>query len=286
MEPSTDAPADQASATSRYTELVARHDKEWDATAAAVPPGRLPASADLLGPDVIETLHPDVRRVLEYQGAAEYIAAEVNARPWLEPVVDASPAVQRIYTAIDRGNGHAHIRHGPMGTDQLYADRVARLEDPAQTDPHKRTTSIDGLDDSKQHYCAKEATRIHNPEAFVAAFAAAVKHPDVRRALDAQWSRTDRPEEVAIPIAELLGPRGHEDCSGFRLAGDWTQAKRARKAWTRARVEGQDLTDIPQPKVERIPTFEGGTIVFHFAGNAAAERYEIVTMYPAPPVSK
>jgi hypothetical protein len=170
-----------------------------------------------------------------------------------------------------------------MGNDHLYANRVARLEDPAQTDPAKRAKSIDGLIDSKLHYCANESTRIHDPEAFVAAFAAAVKHPDVRRELNAEWVEDTQPDQVVIPIAELLGPSGHSACSGFRLIGDVAEAKRARKLWVKARAEGQDLTNLPEPQAERIPTFEGGDIIVRFMSNSAAKRYEITTMYPEPP---
>ncbi|HZX04028.1 hypothetical protein [Kribbella sp.] len=268
--------------TSHLTELVAEHDRTWDTAQAALPPGPLPESTKSLTPDVINAMNPDVRRILEYQGATEYIAANKADRPWLELAADASQQVQRIYTAIDQGNGHAHIRHGPMGNDQLYADRVARLEDPAQTDPQKRALGIDGLNDAKQHYCAKESTRIHDLEAFVAAYAGAVKHPAVQKALGTPWEEDREPRPVAIPIANLLGAHGHEACSGYQLAGDQSEAKKARKDWARARAEGQDMTNIPEPKAERIPSFEGGMIVVRFAGNSAEKRYEIITLFPKP----
>ncbi|MGW6197247.1 hypothetical protein ACWF0M_13980 [Kribbella sp. NPDC055110] len=270
-------------AESRYAELVAERDKDWDPAEAALPPGALPESTKTLTQEVVDALHPDVRRVLEYQGAAEYITANKDERPWLEPASDASPQVQRILTAVDQGTGHAHIRHGPMGNDQLYADRVARLEDPAQTDPDKRAKSIDGLDETKQHYCAKESTRIHDPEAFVAAFAAAVKHPDVHQVLNGPWTSGGAPNQVPIPITDLLGPDGHESCSGYRLVGDWSEVKKARKEWVKARAEGRDLTDLPEPQAERIPTFEGGHIIVSFTINTAAQRYEINTLFPVPP---
>ncbi|WP_427896295.1 hypothetical protein ACQHIV_20410 [Kribbella sp. GL6] len=262
------------------TDLVAAHDKTWDSSAAGLPPGALPESTKSLSAAVIDAMDPDIRRILEYQGAAEYIAANKTDRPWLEPAAEASEPVQRIFTAIDQGNGHAHIRHGPMGDDQMYADRVARLEDPAQTDPSKRALSIDGLNENKQHYCAKESSRIHDVEAFVAVFAGAVKHPDVRQALALPWAEDREPRPVAIPIADLLGEDGHEACSGYRLAG--SEARRVRKEWVKARAEGRDLTDTPEPEAERIPTFEGGMIIVRFAGNAAAKRYEIITLFPKP----
>ncbi|HZX03627.1 hypothetical protein [Kribbella sp.] len=269
--------------TSRYAQLVTEHDKNWEPTEAALPPGALPESAKTLSPQVVDAMDPDVRRVLEYQGAAEYITANKDERPWLEGAANSTPQVQRLFVAIDRGTGHAHIRHGPMGTEQLHADRVARLEDPAQTDPVKRALSIDGLDESKQHYCAQESTRIDDPEAFVVAFAAAVKHPDVRQVLAGPWTSGGAPNQIAIPIADLLGPDGHESCSGFRLAGDWSEAKKARKLWVKARAEGQDLTNFPEPRAERIPTFDGGNIIVSFTSNRDAQRYEVNTLYPKPP---
>ncbi|MGW6200224.1 hypothetical protein ACWF0M_29055 [Kribbella sp. NPDC055110] len=276
----------QPAAASRFAELVIEHDKNWNTTEAALPPGALPESAETLGPEVVGARDPDVRRVLEYQGASEYIGTNKDDRPWLEPAADASPPVQRIFVAIDQGNGHAHIRHGPMGGDQLYSDRVTRLEDPAQTDPELRAKSVDGLVPNVVHYCAQESTRISDVEAFVAAFAGAIKHPEVRRTLDSQWISKDVPDQVEIPISELLGPDGHESCSGYRLAGDWPDAKKARKLWVKARADGQDLSGIPQPKAERIATFEGGDIIVVFANNSAEQRYEVGSLYPRPRAQK
>jgi hypothetical protein len=135
---------------------------------------------------------------------AQYIAENAADRPWLEPAADASPAVQRIFTAVDQGTGHAYIRHGPMGSDKLYADRVAYLEDRAQTDPEQRARSLDGFIPNAVHYCAQDSTRISDAEAFVAAFAGALKHPEVRRALDSPWVSKDLPDQVEIPISEVV----------------------------------------------------------------------------------
>ncbi|MFD7154310.1 hypothetical protein ACFV9C_06920 [Kribbella sp. NPDC059898] len=171
-----------------------------------------------------------------------------------------------------------------MGDDQLYADRVARLDDPAQVDPQERARSIDGFVAGQPHYCAQESTRIHDPAAFVAAFAGAVKHPRVRAALDTPWlDGVPPPRGLRVLIAELLGPQGHEACSGFRLVGEGVESKKARKEWVKARAEGRDLTGIPAPQAERIPTFEGGNIVINFRANPAAARYEVVTRFPSPP---
>jgi hypothetical protein len=274
--------AHEANRDSELADRVADHDERWDAAEAGLPPGRLPESAKSLDPDTVESLDPDVRRILEYQGAAEYIAEESPTRPWLEPVVDASPAVQRIFTAIDQGTGHAHIRHGPMGDDQLYADRVARLQDPAQTDIVKREAGIDGLNPTKKHRCSWEATRIHDAGAFTAAFAAAVKLPEVHAALSTPLGPTiDPPDPVKVPIADLLGPDGHRYCSGYRLEGG-PEAMQTRKEWLQARAQGEDVTGIPEPRATRIESFEGGSAIIRFKPNGSG--YEINTLFVEPPV--
>lgn len=278
----TDHP-DQPDSSAYITELVAEHDKTWNPAEAALPAGVLPESTRDLSPEVLDAMDHDVRRILEYQGAADYIAEHKDERPWLEPVADASQQAQRIFTAIDHGNGHAHIRHGPMGNDQLYANRAARLEDPAQTDPQKRALSIDGLNESKLHHCAEISARIHDVEAFVAAYAGAVRDRRVREVLGGAWSASTVPRPVSVPIADLLGPDGHEACSGYRLVGESVEAKRARKEWVKARAEGRDLRGLPEPRAERIATFEGGDIVVAFASNRSEQRYEITSMFPDPP---
>ncbi|WP_405064351.1 hypothetical protein OG474_22595 [Kribbella sp. NBC_01505] len=267
--------------SSGIAERVAEHDKHWDTAEANLPPGPLPESAKDLDPEVLESLDPDIRLLLEYQGAGEYIAKNMEARPWLEPAKDASPAVQRIFAAIDQGTGHAHIRHGPMGTDQMYADRVAYLNDPAQTDVAKREAGVDGLDPTRLHRCGLQATRIHDAEAFVSAFAAAVKLPDVQAALATSVeSKTDRPVAIRVPIAELLGDDGHKYCSGYELEGGREGAK-ARKEWAEARARGDDLSGLPEPRVRPIETFEGGYVVIAFHSNG--KNYEINTLFVEPP---
>jgi hypothetical protein len=282
IEPS-DSTAETAgeSSNSPYADVVAEHDEHWENERAQLPPSRLPESARSLSAEDIEAMSPDVRRGLEYQGAVEYIAEKKATRPWLEAVDDAPPAVQRIFTAIDQGTGHAHIRHGPMGDDQMYADRVAYLQDPAQTDPAKREVGLDGLNQGKKHRCGQEATRIHDADAFVAAYAAAVNLPDVQAALATPLAPTvDHPDPVKVPISALLGPDGHKYCSGYRLEGG-AEAMQARKEWLQARVDGVDLTGMPEPSATRIETFEGGNVVIRFKSNG--DGYEINTLFVEPP---
>ncbi|MEV5960593.1 hypothetical protein AB0L70_02440 [Kribbella sp. NPDC051952] len=229
-----------------------------------------------------EATDPADARKADQRNAVAYIAAAKEARPWLVPAASCDPVVQNVYASVDLGDGHGHIRHGPMGDDALYARRVAFNEDPAQTDPVKRSMGIDGLSPNLQHYCGKESTRIHDADAFAAAYAGATENPDVRAILETPWSDDFRPGPVAIPIEELLGPTGHEQCSGFTLKGDWPESKAARKQWIQARDAGSDLAGMPEPEVEQIPTFEDGDINVVFKGNPDARRYEIYTLYPRP----
>ena len=61
------------------------------------------------------------------------------------------------------------------------------------------------------------ATRITDPDAFATAFVRGVEHPKVREALDKPLDPGKRPDEVIIPITELLGSNGHEHCTGWQL---------------------------------------------------------------------
>ncbi|MGZ0149919.1 hypothetical protein ACXJJ3_22860 [Kribbella sp. WER1] len=275
------APPD--SAAKPPADMIIEHDRRWDSRRAGAPPGPLPKSAENLEPEVIERLDPGVRRILEYQGAAEYIAEKSDDRPWLEPAADAPPAAQRIFTAIDQGKGHAHIRHGPMGTDEMYARRVAYLEDPAQLDPALRAKSVDGLRPDKMHFCADTATRINDATAFAAAYAGVIEHPKVREVLDAPVGQMQQAHAVEIPIADLLGVDGHLYCTGYRLVGDWAEANAIRKEWATARAEGRDLSDLPEPQAERIPTFENGTMMVRFGRDHDSNRFYVATMFVQPP---
>jgi hypothetical protein len=92
------------------------------------------------------------------------------------------------------------------------------------------------------------------------------------------------PNDVTVPIADLLGPDGHRYCTGWRLEpvdGSMRTARANRDAWLAARAEGRE-PDVPEPQVRPVPTFEGGVITFFFEPNYAAKRYEIATMFPRP----
>ncbi|MFF0339232.1 hypothetical protein [Kribbella sp. NPDC004875] len=168
-----------------------------------------------------------------------------------------------------------------MGPDELQARRVAFNEDPAQVDPEKRSAGVDGLDDTKQHYCGKDSTRVHDATALAAIYVMASEHPKVRAVLDLPFDNDAQPRDILIPIHELLGPDGHKYCSGFALKG-WPASKPERKAWLQAKRSGADLSELPAPEIERIPTFEGGDIKIIFKRNAATQSYGIYTLFPRP----
>jgi hypothetical protein len=221
------------------------------------------------------------QRSADEENAVAYIAANKETSPWLAPAADCEPLVQSVYASLDQGTGHAHIRHGPMGDDKMYAARVARLEDPAQLDAGQRARSVDGFNAPDLHYCAEFATRVHDTRAFATAVVALSEHPKVREALDTAWDAV-QPPPVAVHIAEVLGENGHEYCSGFRLKGDFAQSKLERKRWVQARANGEDLTGLPEPQAEKIPTFEDGRFVVMFKRNHSTRQYEINTIVAQP----
>ncbi|MBP2353744.1 hypothetical protein JOF29_004854 [Kribbella aluminosa] len=249
----------------------------WDPERLAMP---RPPKPDTPAPS---DRRPEVgdRRAEDERNGVAYIAARQEARPWLAPAANCEPIVQSVYASIDQSKGHGHIRHGAMGSDELQARRVAFNEDPAQADPDQRAAGVDGLDDSKQHYCGKDSTRVNDATALAAIYVMASEHPKVRAILDQPFDNNMQPRDIVVPIVELLGPNGHEVCSGFTLKG-WPEAKVARKEWLEAKRSGADVSDVPSPEVERIPTFEGGDIKIVFKRNPETQSYGIYTLFPRP----
>jgi hypothetical protein len=218
--------------------------------------------------------------------AMAYINVRQDERPWLAAARGCSSDVQRVFAALDRGGGHAHIRHEGWVTEEMNERRVAYMEDPAQFDPAKRAAGIDGLREGERpHQCRQTATRIIDPGAFAVAFARGIEHPRVRAALEMPFDPDEKPRPVQLPIEELLGPQGHRYCTGWRLEpvdGSMNMARRSREAWIAATDE-ERASGLTQPSARPVETFEGGTAVFVFGHHSGGGRYEVLTMYPRPP---
>lgn len=282
QDPDAADPQPVAADTRSADQLIRAILDRWDAETYDMPRPPDPDTHQTADPEPVDLGEPEDRRTIDERNAVAYIAAHKDSKPWLAPAARCEPVVQSIYASIDLTGGHAHIRHGPMGTDQMYANRAAFNEDPAQSDPIMRAQGIDGLAPHKKHYCARESTRIHDVNAFAAAYVGALEYPAVKAALEQEWVPGVHLDQVPVPIVDLLGVDGHKFCSGFRLKGDWETAKAARKEWIRARAANEDLTGLTEPEVERIATFEGGDILVTFKGNAQKKCYEIVSMWPQP----
>ncbi|MDN3359933.1 ADP-ribosyltransferase domain-containing protein [Actinomadura sp. DC4] len=215
--------------------------------------------------------------------AADHIRAHAADRPWLADALGHDPAVQRVYAVVDQAKGHILERHGPFADEALLERRVTHLEDPAQLDPADRARAVDAFAD-RVHRCPDTATAITDPVAFAAAYARAVEHPDVRRALDAPYDPDSRPGRVSIPLSDLLGPDGHLYCAGFRLEpvdGSLQTAWDNRAAWVNAHREGR-VPDVPEPVATPVSTFRFATVEFFFTANAEGNGYEITTMFVEP----
>jgi hypothetical protein len=223
---------------------------------------------------------------MSIDSAAKYIDEHRDSRPWLAMADCASPEARRIIAAMDAAGGHAHIRHEGWVSEEANRRRVACREDPAQLDPEKRGRSVDGLRENDQrHRCGELATRITDPDAFATAFTRGVQHPKVREAMAMPFDPDKTPAAVIIPIAELLGSKGHENCTGWQLApveGSVKTAREQRSTWVTDRSEGREPGG-PEPRAVPVPTFEGGAIIFAFTRIEAEQRYGVVTMFVQPP---
>jgi hypothetical protein len=223
---------------------------------------------------------------MSIESAAKYIDENRASRPWLAMTDRACPEARRIIAAMDLAGVHPQIRHEGWVTEEANRRRVAYREDPAQLDPEKQALSVDGLrPNDKRHRCSDIATRITDPDAFATAFTRGVEHPNVRKALDMVFNPAAMPKAVWIPIADLLGPDGHDHCTGWRLKpvdGSMETAYKKRNAWVVDRAEGRK-PDPCEPEAQPVSTFQGGVITFMFVGNETERRYEIMTMCPDPP---
>ena len=165
----------------------------------------------------------DLRRAglpnMSVESAAKYIDEHRASRPWLAMTDRASPEARRIIAAMDAAGGHAHIRHEGWVTEEANRRRVTHREDPAQLDPEKRELSIDGLrPNDKRHRCAGHRYPDHRSGCLryrVRPWRRASQSPG--GAGHGVQSGRANPRQVAIPIADLLGPDGHGHCTGWRL---------------------------------------------------------------------
>ena len=146
------------------------------------------------------------------EAAADYLTQHRAERPWLTAADAASPEARRILVATDAGGGHAHIRHEGWVTEQAVLRRVAYLEDPGPAGFWRNETrGIDGLKPGNQsHRCEvlprASPTRTHS----LPLSAAASNTLRFGRRSTCHLISTRRPEEVTVPIAELLGSDGHQ----------------------------------------------------------------------------
>jgi hypothetical protein len=222
---------------------------------------------------------------MSIESAAKYIEEHRASRPWLAMADRACPEARRIIAALDAAGGHAHIRHEGWVTEEANRSRVAYLEDPAQLDPGKRNQGIDGLKQSDQpHWCAVISTRIADPDAFATAFVRGVERHQVQEALAVPFDPGERPDPVTVPILDLLGPKGHRHCTGWRLepVDQGMSARANRTAWLGAKAKGRE-PDVPEPQAAPVPTFKDGIITFMFKHNHVEKRYEVASMYADPP---
>ncbi|MGI5268810.1 nucleotidyl transferase AbiEii/AbiGii toxin family protein [Nonomuraea sp. CA-218870] len=222
--------------------------------------------------------------------AADHIARNAARRPWLAAAANLDPAVQRVLVAVDLGQGHHLARHEGYAADGRLEGRVARLEDPAQTDPSLRARSTDAFrPGDAPHRAPDTATAINDPVAFAVAFARAVEHPDVRRALTAPFDPDRRPGRVSLPISELLGPDGHLYCSGYRIVsgeGGPEAAVANRWQWVLARRDPDRRHEGPEPLAAPMESFAGGTVELFFQPTRERNGYEISTMFVDPPARR
>ena len=214
--------------------------------------------------------------------AAEYIARNVDRRPWLASAEGCHPAVQRVLVAMDQGRGHALERHEGYADDDRLQLRVTALEDPAQLDAGKRAAGIDGCKPGNQpHKCGVSATAVQDPVAFATMFARGVEHPKVKEALGMPFDPDETPKPVSISVRDLLGADGHNYCSGYTLEpidGSLEKARADRAACVVARRTRDQEVDAVEPACALIDDFRTASTQYFFRPTRDRDGYEISTM--------
>jgi hypothetical protein len=218
--------------------------------------------------------------------ATRYIEQNQGSRPWLQTVARSCPETRWIFAAADLSGAHWPVRHEGWVSEEGSMRRVAYLEDPAQLDPSKRESGIDGLlPRNRYHVCADRSTRITDPDACATALVRGARHPAVQAALATPFDRTYRQQPIWLPISDLLGKDGHKVCTGWQLqpeGGSINQAMENRRAWRTALAEGRSPGGA-EPRALPVPTFEGGTIAFIISQNRQRTGYKIASLVPQPP---
>lgn len=246
-------------------------------------PGRMDCPADAL-----ERFSPD-RAGLEEVTADEakrHIKDNMADRPWLVTADSASPEVQRIFTALDRGQGHALERHEGAVTREATDARVTQLKDPAIPAEADRTPGKDAYR-NRPHACGPDATRIKDPYAFATCFARGVEHPSVRGVLDSPVDPNLRPDAKKVPLKELLGEKGGQWVDGAHLNdvhGSAREARNERTSWVRDARDG-NTPSVPEPTASPIADFTGWEVLFAFRPTRDRSCYEVATMYVARPTN-
>ena len=150
--------------------------------------------------------------------AGRYIARHRAGRPWLVVAERASPEAARIIVAADQGGGHGHIRHEGWVTEDASMRRVAYLEDPAQLEPDKRRSGIDGLKAGGQaHRCGTISTRFTKSRCLCYRPRPGAGHARVRQALEQPFDPT---ADQGRCISDI-GPARPRMVTGTAQAGGW-----------------------------------------------------------------
>ena len=131
-------------------------------------------------------------------------------------------------------------------------------------------------------YSGPISTAIPDPVAYGAMLVRAVEHPAVRAAMFTQFWPGYLPGPVDVPIADILGDRGHEYCQGRVLAGpDLRAAQHQRDVWINRRRLGMPTHGLPEPQTAPVMSFAGGTAVFRFT-TTPQQSYTLGDAYPMP----
>lgn len=277
------SPAEAAGYTPPTARDTGRYATDLDAKSPGIDGPATPRAAMRDVPGLPAITAPDATHYLS--------TANLDQRPWLRPAEHASPEAKRVIAAVDQTDGHHLQRHEGAAAGDAARERAELLRDPANPDTPSHNRADDGFltdpnsGDPLRHRCNAEATAINDPDAFAAAVARASHHPAVKDALTRPYDPDDKPDQISLPISDVLGANGHLFCEGYRLTpieGSVDRAMMNRAQWVKAQRDGTP-TDALRPQSEKIDTFEGGRITIFFKPRTDETGYEVRTLYPEPP---